>query len=79
MRSFILFFAATILAMQCYAGKTVRVLFLGNSYTYYHNMPKLVADMAASAGDTLVWEMEAPGGFTFSGHYTSTTSKNKIK
>ena len=79
MRSCILSFAATILAMQCYAGKTVRVLFLGNSYTYYHNMPKLVADMAASAGDTLVWEMEAPGGFTFSGHYTSTTSKNKIK
>lgn len=64
---------------QTYAGKKVRVLFLGNSYTYVNNMPQIVADMAASAGDTLIWDMEAPGGFTLSGHYTSMASKNKIK
>ena len=28
-----------------------KVLFLGNSYTAYNNLPQLVADVALSAGD----------------------------
>lgn len=79
MRIYILILFVLLGTTKSFAGKKVRVLFLGNSYTYYNNMPKLVADMAASTGDTLVWEMEAPGGYTLSGHYTSMTSKNKIK
>ncbi len=79
MRSFILFLFALLIAGNSYAGKKARVLLLGNSYTYVNNMPQIVADMAASTGDTLEWEMEAPGGFMFSGHYTSMASKAKIK
>jgi len=79
MRIYILILLVLLGATHVHAGKKVRVLFLGNSYTYYNNMPQIVADMAASTGDTLVWEMEAPGGFTFGGHYTSMASKNKIK
>lgn len=78
MRGYLLLLAMIVCA-QAFAGKKVRVLFLGNSYTYYNNMPTLVANMAATTGDTLEWEMETPGGFTFAGHYTSMTSKNKIK
>ncbi len=79
MRVYSMLFFVCLICSQAYAGKKARVLFLGNSYTYVNNMPQIVADMAASTGDTLVWEMEAPGGFTLSGHYTSMTSKNKIK
>ncbi|HEY9176788.1 MAG TPA: hypothetical protein VIN07_03815 [Flavipsychrobacter sp.] len=70
---------ALVVCVQAYAGKKVRVLFLGNSYTYYNNMPALVANMATTTGDTLVWEMETPGGYTLADHYTSLASKNKIK
>lgn len=73
------FLLVLLVGTDAFAGKKVRVLFLGNSYTYVNNMPQIVANMASGTGDTLVWEMEAPGGFTFGGHYTSMASKNKIK
>lgn len=79
MRTFILILLVLLSATHVYAGKKVRVLFLGNSYTYVNNMPQIVADMATSTGDTLVWEMEAPGGYLLSGHYTSMASKAKIQ
>ena len=60
-------------------GKKAKVLFLGNSYTHVNNMPQIAADLAASLGDTLIFEMEAPGGYTLPDHYTSMASKNKIK
>jgi hypothetical protein len=78
-RIYSILFFVLLVSTQAFAGKKVRVLFLGNSYTYVNNMPQIVADMAASTGDTLEWEMEAPGGFLLSGHYTSMASKNKIK
>ncbi|AEA45153.1 hypothetical protein [Fluviicola taffensis] len=38
------------------------VLFLGNSYTSANNLPQMIADAAASVGDTLNYESETPGG-----------------
>ncbi len=78
-RAYSTFLLVFLIATHAFAGKKARVLFLGNSYTYVNNMPQIVAGMATSTGDTLEWEMEAPGGFLLSGHYTSMTSKNKIK
>lgn len=60
-----IFIAGTMYAQN----KKARVLFIGNSYTYVNNLPKLVADMAASTGDTLEYDMSAPGGFTLNYHY----------
>lgn len=62
-------------------AKKVRVLFLGNSYTYVNDLPNIVANMAASTGDTLIYDMSAPGGQTFSGHLDPFTgnSLQKIK
>ena len=51
-----------------------KVLFLGNSYTAYNNLPQLVADVALSAGDTVVFSSNTPGGYTFQGHSTNATS-----
>lgn len=56
-------------ACSAYAQKKkARVLFIGNSYTHYNNMPQIVADMAASAGDTLEYAMSAPGGAGWYNH-----------
>lgn len=53
---------------------TKRVLFIGNSYTEVNNLPKLIADMAASSGDQLIHSRNTPGGETFQMHCTNTTT-----
>ena len=69
-----------MISCQAFAGKKLKVLFLGNSYIYVNSLPQIIADIATSMGDTLIWEMEAPGGFTLNAHYQSNPSSiNKIK
>lgn len=55
-----------------------RVLFLGNSYTYVNNLPETLANAALSAGDTLLFDSNTPGGYTLEGHSTNATSLSKI-
>ena len=55
-----------------------RVLFLGNSYTSANNLPQLIADVATSMDDTLVWEKETPGGYFLYDHSVNSSSLNKI-
>lgn len=64
--------------LQLPAQVTKRVLFLGNSYTASYNLPQLVASVASSAGDSLVFSTNAPGGYTLQGHSTNATSLNLI-
>ena len=58
---------------------TKKALFLGNSYTAVNNLPQMVADIAASAGDTLLIDSNIPGGYTLQGHSTNTVSLGKIE
>lgn len=58
--------------------KTLKVLFLGNSYTYVNNLPQLIKDIALANGDTLVFDSNSPGGQTFQGHFGDVTSLSKI-
>ena len=44
--------------------KPLRVLFVGNSYTYYNNLPELVAGLAHSQGVKMEVRMIARGGAT---------------
>ncbi len=69
---------ALITVVPAYAGKKIKVLFLGNSYTYYNNMPQHVANMATATGDTLIFDMYAPGGYTLDDHGQDTVSRGKI-
>lgn len=71
----LLLLATTFINAQ---SQTQSVLFVGNSYTYYNNMPQLVANMALSLGDTLIFDSNTPGGHTFQQHTTNTTTLNKI-
>lgn len=60
-------------------AKKVRALFLGNSYTEYNNLPELIKQLALSAGDTLEYSKNTPGGQTLQGHSTNATSLNLIQ
>lgn len=65
-------------SITLFGQQTRRVLFLGNSYTYANNMPQLLADMANSTGKTLVFDINAPGGYYIAQHLTNSTSLAKI-
>ncbi len=58
--------------------KTKRILFLGNSYTYYNDLPKMLADVASSMGDSIIFDSNTPGGYTLKEHTTNIISLNKI-
>lgn len=60
-------------------GQKRNVLFLGNSYTQFNNLPGLVAAAAASVGDTLLYDFNYPGGHTLEQHQNNPLSINKIK
>lgn len=68
----LLFTAASI------SAQTTSVLWLGNSYTAVNNLPQLFYDLALSGGDTVVFDSNTPGGYTFQGHATNSTSIQKI-
>lgn len=50
------------------AQDSTSILFIGNSYTYFNNMPSVVADIAASFGKHVDYASQTPGGMTFAGH-----------
>ncbi len=70
-------FLLLIIVSNIYATPK-RILFIGNSYTYVNNLPQLLADLALSAGDTIVYDSNTPGGFTFENHCTNATTLSKI-
>jgi len=55
-----------------------RVLFIGNSYTNVNNLPSLLANVALSTGDSIIYDSNTPGGYTFQGHINNQTTLNKI-
>lgn len=68
-----------MLAMHtAFAQDTLRVLFLGNSYTSYNNLPQLVQSLSTAAGKTMIMDSNMPGGMTVSGHINDPTSLSKI-
>lgn len=58
---------------------TLRVLFLGNSYTGSNNLPQITQSLASGANKTLIVDSNTPGGFTLNGHSTNSVSLNKIR
>lgn len=55
---------------------TLRVLFLGNSYT--NNIPNIVQSIADSQGKILVHDRNSPGGYTLQQHAVDATGLEKI-
>lgn len=60
-------------------GQTKKVLFLGNSYTYYNGGLELAfKSVANSMGDEVEVTSYSPGGYTLEGHSTNSTSLTHI-
>jgi hypothetical protein len=66
MKSFCLFFGLILSVLV--AAQPTRVLFIGNSYTHYNNMPKLLQEMANSKGISADIHMDAKSNHTFEMH-----------
>ena len=54
------------------------VLFIGNSYTNYNNLPSLTSQFANSLGDNMTVDSNTPGGSTFNAHTNNPTTTNLI-
>jgi len=60
------------------AQQRKEVLFIGNSYTAFNNLPDLVKQIALSFGDSLIYDSSTPGGATFNTHTNNTQTLTKI-
>lgn len=60
-------------------GEGLRVLYLGSSLTYAHDMPSIVQGFAAAAGKSLDFTVVAKGGASFEDHWKQGDALRKIK
>lgn len=78
MKRILLFCLCPFLLTAQISSKKIRVLFIGNSYTYVNNLPQLAASIALSKGDTLIFDSYCPGGYTFNNHVNDANTQAKI-
>lgn len=66
------------LVISLNAQITKKVCFLGNSYTYVNDLPKLIDSIANRDGNDLIKDQNTPGGHTLNQHSTNAISLSKI-
>jgi hypothetical protein len=75
---------AILIVLSCFAGTsraqddTLRVLFIGNSHTYYNDLPQLFYNLSLSGNHPVIKDMSAIGGYTLEQHSTNPTTLSKI-
>lgn len=62
MKQFYLFLPMLLALTALNAQDTTRILFIGNSFTYYNNMPDIVKGFASATQRQVITGMHAPGG-----------------
>ena len=69
--------------LLCFAAPAraaeVSALFLGNSFTYFNDLPRTLSDLAASLGDRVVVASYAPGGYTLAQHASDPRALKMIR
>lgn len=62
-------------------GAKVKIIFIGNSYTYRNNLPSLLTQLAASTGKpkTLETQMVAVGGATLQSHWENSQTLEVVR
>ena len=62
-------------------GRTLRVLFIGNSYVYVNDLPAILVGLAASADPALIVRTGqfAPGGHTLENHWNDRKPREAIR
>lgn len=63
-----------LLCSYTYGQSEKSALFLGNSYTYVNDLPRMVAEIAISQGNSFRYKSHTPGGYNWSSHATDSTS-----
>ena len=76
MKSIILCLLFSLLSLNSFSQN--KVLFIGNSYTYYNDLPGILVDLAANAGQDLTESSNTPGGASLQGHSSNNTTLNLI-
>jgi hypothetical protein len=73
--------SSTAAPLQESAPKTLRVLFIGNSYTFFNNLPYLLESIAASQkeGPRFETEVSLSGGKTLQWHWEQQDALAKIR
>jgi len=61
------------------ANDSIKVLLIGNSYTYYHEMPVAIQNIAFTQNLKLFCTCICPGGYRFSQHLQNEETVNSIK
>jgi hypothetical protein len=80
------FVAVALLGVGGYAGDTpaspkpLRILFIGNSYTYVNMLPEMIRQMSLAAGDSrpAQYQMIAPGSCTLEKHWNDGAAAKAI-
>ncbi|MDP5121486.1 MAG: hypothetical protein NWQ46_07825, partial [Spirosomaceae bacterium] len=62
-------FISSLNAVSQTKADTLKVLFVGNSYTYYYNMPQLVSVLSDSTNTKLITRKSTVGGVTLKNHW----------
>jgi hypothetical protein len=63
---------------QCESSKPVNVLFIGNSFTFYNDLPKLFKNIACSNGINIQYDSATIGGAKFVDHASNLDTLDKI-
>ncbi len=79
MKKLLFLFIILINSIIVYAQDTTNVLFIGNSITYFNNMPQTFEDMANDRGDATSVTVYAPGGTGFINHVNDPNVYNKFR
>lgn len=67
-----------ICCAQLSISQSKKVLFIGNSYTNYNNLPQLTYEVANSTGDVLIVDGSIVGGSSLEFHATNGFTENNI-
>ena len=74
----LLIVATSFFSITSFSQDSLRVLFLGNSYTNYNNLPGITYSLAEASGNYLQTTANTPGGHTLDGHSSNSTSLDLI-
>jgi len=79
MKKLILFLIVLWTGQSAFASDTLRVLFIGNSYTAVNNLPQVMREICAATGHFADIQVSAPGGYTLSGHLSNNATQSLIQ
>lgn len=78
MKNSLLFAFVMLVCTQLVNSQEKKVLFIGNSYTAYNDLPQMTYDVANSTGDDLIVEKSIVGGSNLEFHATNGFTENRI-